>query len=288
MNKKRVLIVLTVLLGLFLLSGCAVPMDEQGNIKLIYATTTFKEMLDEGFFAAILVYPLCQAINNLTPTVGVGLAVMLVTLLLNAVVLALTFKSNVSMQRMQAIQPEVMKIQKKYEGKEDDASKMRMSQELQSLYSKNDINPLGSLLATFIQFPILIAMYNAVRRSDAVANGVFAGMHLSLTPMQAIRSGLWVGLIIYVTMICLQLLSIKLPQMIAERRAKAEADLHHKTYRKPENSQQNFMMTYGMVIFIGIIMISWPTALSLYYCIYSVVNVIKTILIDKLTHKEGN
>ena len=286
MNKKRLLLVLTLLLGLFLLSGCTVPTDENGNIQLIYSTTTFKEMLDEGFFSAILVYPLSQAINLLTPAVGVGLAIALVTLILNAIILVCTFKSNVSMQRMQAIQPEVARIEKKYEGKDDDNSKMRKAQELQSLYTKNNINPLGSLVATFIQFPVLIAMYNAIRRSDAVTNGVFMGMHLSTTPLQAIKAGTWVGLGIYIMMLLLQILSMKIPQLVSERRARAEADKHHKTYRKPE-TPNNFMMTYGMVIFIGIIMISWPTGLSLYYCIYSLVNIIKTIAIDQLTHREG-
>ena len=45
------------------------------------------------------------------------------------------------------------------------------------------------------------------------------------------------------------------------------------------------MMSYGMIVFIGILMISWPAALSLYYSIYSVVNIIKTFAVDKLTNK---
>ena len=45
-------------------------------------------------------------------------------------------------------------------------------------------------------------------------------------------------------------------------------------------------MTYGMVAFIAVIMLSWPIALSLYYLIYSVINIAKTIIIDRLTHKE--
>ena len=72
---------------------------------------------------------------------------------------------------MQLIQPEINKIQRKYEGKDDDASKMRQAQELQNLYKKYGINPFGTILITFIQFPIIIAMYQAVQRSYAVTTG---------------------------------------------------------------------------------------------------------------------
>ena len=284
MNKKRVMIVLSVLLAVFLLSGCApTATDADGNIKLIYLTTTFKEMMEEGVFSAILIYPLAQAINFLNQYVGVGGAIMIVTLVLNAIILAFTFKSNVSMQRMQELQPELQKIQKKYEGRDDQASQQRMSMEMTKLYQKYDVNPMTALLTTFIQFPVLIAMYNAVRRSAAVATGVFFGVDLSLTPLESFRQGSYGALVIYVLMLVLQLLSITVPKMLAERKARAEADRHHKHYEKPKD--QNAMMSYGMIVFIGILMISWPTALSLYYSIYSVVNIIKTFAVDKLTNK---
>ena len=285
MNKKRVMTVLTIVMMVFLLSGCAnTAVDADGNIKLIYLTTTFKEMMEEGVFSAILIYPLAQAINFLAQYLGVGGAVMVVTLLLNAVILALTFKSNVSMQRMQELQPELNKIQKKYEGRDDEASKQRMSMEMTKLYQKYDVNPMTALLTTFIQFPVLIAMYNAVRRSAAVATGSFLGVELALTPLECFKQGSYGAILIYALMLVMQFVSISVPRWLADRKAKAEADKHHKHYEKPEN--QNVMMSYGMLVFIGILMISWPTALSLYYCIYSLVNIIKTLAVDKLTSRE--
>ncbi|MBQ2510431.1 MAG: hypothetical protein II529_06385 [Erysipelotrichaceae bacterium] len=78
---------------------------------------------------------------------------------------------------------------------------------------------------------------------------------------------------------------MKIPQWMAEYRGKQEADKHHKKYQKPENP--NAMMTYGMLAMVAFAMYSLPTALSLYYCIYSIVNILKTIVIDKMTHKEA-
>ena len=284
MNKKRFILVLTVVLLALTLSGCSVPTDENGNTILITLNTTFGEVMDEGVFAAIITYPLSQAINYLEPIVGIALAITIVTLAINIVVLTFTFKSNVAMQKMQEIQPELTKIQAKYEGKQDEQSQQRMAMEMQQLYAKYNINPIGSLLSTFIQFPILIGMYNAVRRSAAVANATFMGVSLSQTPKEAFFNKDWLCIVIFVLMVVTQFLSIKTPQWVAEIRGKKEADAHHKTYKKPDQSQ-NIMMTYGMLIMISFIMLSWPTALSLYYVIYSIINIVKTLVIDKLSHK---
>ncbi|MBQ1900193.1 MAG: membrane protein insertase YidC, partial [Erysipelotrichaceae bacterium] len=121
--------------------------------------------MNDGFLSAIITYPLSQAINWLTPKIGIFMAVTVVTIVLNAIVLAFTFKSSIAMQKMQEIQPELQKIQAKYEGRSDEMSQQRMAMEMQQLYNKYGINPLGSLASTFIQFPLLIGMYNAVRRS---------------------------------------------------------------------------------------------------------------------------
>ena len=71
---------------------------------------------------------------------------------------------------------------------------------------------------------------------------------------------------------------------LQQYRAKKDAEKKHKSYSKPADNTA--LMTYGMVAFIAVIMLSWPIALSLYYLIYSVINIAKTIIIDKLTHKE--
>ena len=277
MNKKRLNLLLLVIVMAFVLTGCS------NSTELISLDTTFAEVMDEGFFAGIITFPLAQAINWLEPKTGIFLAITLVTVAINVVVLAFTFKSNVGMQRMQEIQPEMAKIQAKYEGRTGDQSQQRMAMEMQQLYSKYDINPFTTLLITFIQFPLLIGMYNAVRRSDAVANAKFMGVDLAMTPGEALANKAWVCVVIFVLMILAQFVSIKIGQWIAEYRGKKEADKHHKTYEKPK--QQNQMMTYVMMAMVAFAMFSCPTALSLYYCIYAIINVIKTIAIDKITHK---
>ncbi len=277
MNKKRIKLMLSVVAMALLLTGCS------NVVNPITLETTFKEEMSNGFFSALFVYPMAQAINWLEPKVGIALAVAILTVAINIVIIAFTFKSTVGMQRMQEIQPEMQKIQAKYEGRQDQMSQQRMAMEMQQLYSKYDINPLTTLVITFIQFPILIGMYNAVRRSSAVSNAIFMGVHLSATPSEAFLDKKWVCVVIFALMVIFQFLSIKTPQWLADYHGKKKADAHHKTYQKPE--QQNVFMTYGMLAMVALAMWSCPTALSLYYCIYSLVNIIKTLIIDKITHK---
>lgn len=277
MSKKRLNLLLLVVAMAFVLTGCS------RSTELISLDTTFSEVMEEGFFAGIITYPLSQSINWLEPRVGIFLAITLVTVAINVIVLAFTFKSSVGMQRMQEIQPELTKIQAKYEGRTDDQSQQRMAMEMQQVYSKYNINPITTLATTFIQFPLLIGMYNAVRRSYAVNNARFIGADLSLTPGESLKSKIWVCVVIFVLMVGFQFLSIKIGQWLAEYHGKKEADLHHKSYQKPQ--QQNAMMTYAMLAMIAFAMYSCPTALSLYYCIYSFINVVKTIVIDMITHK---
>lgn len=279
MNRKRFTRLLSILAIAFVLTGCST------SNELITLDTTFSEAMNDGFLSALITYPLAQVINILTPITGIFLAITIVTIVINAIVLVFTFKSSVAMQKIQEIQPEMQKIQAKYEGRSDEASQQRMAMEMQQLYAKYDINPLASIATTFIQFPLLIGMYNAVRRSEAVANAQFMGVSLSQSPSQAVANQAWVCVVIFVVMVICQFIAIKLPQWLAEKHGKEEAEKHHKTYKKPEN--QNIMMTYGMLAMISIAMFSMPTALSLYYCISSIVNIAKTLVIDKMTHKEA-
>ena len=288
MNKKKILLLIGIVAALLLLSGCARPMDENGNILKITNETTFSSILnDEGIFSAIFIFPLAKFINFMVPYTGVGLGIVIVTVVINLIVLALTWKSSIGAQKMQVIQPELQRIQKKYEGRDDRNSMMKMQNEMNNLYKKYDVHPFGSILSMFPQFPILIAMYNAVQRAAAVAEGTFAGMKLEVTPRAGVASGQYGYAVLFVLMILVQLLSMRVPTWLSERRAKLEAEKHFRTYRKPEG--QNNMMTsmIVMVVFISILMLNWPTAMSLYYLVSSLTMILKNVLIDSIIAKQG-
>ena len=124
MTNKRLTRLLTVIAIAFVLTGCST------SSELITLDTKFSDVMNDGFFAAIITYPLSQAINLLEPKVGIFLAVTIVTIVINAIAMIFTFKSSVGMQKMQELQPEMQKIQAKYEGRTDDVSQQRMAMEM--------------------------------------------------------------------------------------------------------------------------------------------------------------
>ena len=279
---KRILLLSCILLFAVTMTGCRVPVDEAGQIKLIYPETTFNEIMEsESWFGAILVWPLAQALNYLTSRIGVFGALAVVTIVVNAVLLALTLKSNISMQQMQLLQPELDKITRKYEGRDDQQSKMKQANEMNALYKKYNVNPLSSFVS-FVQFPVIIAMYQAVQRASVVKSTPFLGLNLNTPIWDGIKSGQYLYIVIFVVMGLCQFLSMMLPQLINKKKAEAEAAKHH---RKPQNtsaSSQTKFMQYYMVGLIMIFGLMWPAAMSVYWTIYSLVNIAKTLIVQKI------
>ena len=89
-----------------------------------------------------------------------GVAISLLTILIMGVLTPLTVKSTRSMMAMQALQPELKKLQQKYKGPEHRA---QMNEEMMRLYKEHKINPLGGCLPMLIQIPVFIALFVVLR-----------------------------------------------------------------------------------------------------------------------------
>lgn len=89
-----------------------------------------------------------------------GWAIVLMTFIIQAALLPLTYKQIKSSIIMQKIQPEMKRIQEKY--KSDPAAQQR---EMMALYKKFGANPLSGCLPLFVQLPIFLALFNALRTS---------------------------------------------------------------------------------------------------------------------------
>ena len=60
------------------------------------------------------------------------------------------------------LRPKEQAIRKKYSGRDDKPTQMKMSEEIQELYQKEGYNPLGGCLPLLVQLPLLMALYNVV------------------------------------------------------------------------------------------------------------------------------
>ncbi len=286
-STKKMLALSLLLLVVVSTTGCAAPTNSDGSVKLIETTTTFQEtMSSENWFNALLVWPCAQILNKLIPTTGVVGALIILTVLVNAILLVFTLKSQIATQQMQLLQPEMDRLQRKYEGRTDDASKMKQANEMQALYKKYNVNPFSTILVTFLQFPVIIAMYQSVQRSALLKKGTFLGYNLDVTPLNGIKNLQFIYLVIFLIMLGCQFLSTQLPTMIAKKKAKEEAEKHHRKPQESAMSSQQKMMQIYMLAMIGVFGLMWPTAMSIYWAVNSVVTILKTLLVQKIISKQ--
>lgn len=87
-----------------------------------------------------------------------GWSIMAFTLLVRLICFPLDYKSRVSMRRTTLIQPEIEKLQKKYGN-----DKEKLNQKMAALYKQEHISPMSGCLPMLIQWPILLAMFGAMR-----------------------------------------------------------------------------------------------------------------------------
>ena len=281
-KKFRLIVCVLVIL---VLAGCQRNTDGEGHTlaeKIIYLTTPWSDMFNESIFTAILVYPLAQCINFISKiTNSAVLGVALTTVLFNVITLGMTIKSNVNNQKMQMLKPEMDRIQEKYAGRKDDNSRMQMSQEMMALYNKHGVNPMSSF-AQLLQFPILISMFYAAQRAEAVVNGTVLGTSLQTTPWDAFQDPAknWPLIVIFVLMAVMQFGSTFLPQKIAEADRKKQKGYKAYADEGSANNQMNVMM-YSMLFMVILLGLRWPTTMSLYWACSSLVNILKTIFIQR-------
>ena len=291
-RTKKLLALMAIVTIVVTATGCTAPKDANGHIILISNTTTFGDIFQsENWFNALFVWPLSWVLNHLAPIITVGGAIAVVTAVVNGLLAVFTLKSQMGMQRMQMLQPELNKIQRKYEGRDDQASKMRMAQEQQQLMKKYDVNPGSMMLVQFIQLPIIMAMFMAIQRAEAIVNGTFLGMNLQVKPSEAfglLFKGDLSGLpyiILFLLMAVTQVVLVLLPIYFQKKKAAAEAAKHH---RKPESTNnQNIMMQMYMIVMVLAFGLMWQSGMSLFWFIRNIVDIIKTIIVQNIMEKNS-
>lgn len=102
---------------------------------------------------------LFELLHSNTSAGSVGLAIIIFTLIVKLILFPLMVKQQKSSFKMQALQPELMKIRKKYEGKTDQMSQQRMAFEMQEFQKKNGVSMVSGCLPMLIQLPILYALF---------------------------------------------------------------------------------------------------------------------------------
>ena len=101
-------------------------------------------------------------ITKIMPANNYILTLFVFAIILEIVMLPFSIKQQKNSIKQAKMRPKEMAIRKKYAGREDNATKQKMSMEIQQMYQKEGFNPMGGCLPLLIQFPIIIALYNIV------------------------------------------------------------------------------------------------------------------------------
>ncbi|MGB3111967.1 MAG: membrane protein insertase YidC, partial [Candidatus Omnitrophota bacterium] len=86
-----------------------------------------------------------------------GLAIILLTLLVNVILFPLTRKSVTSMHQMKKIQPHMQKLKDLHKD-----NPQKLNKEMMELYKQYNVNPLSGCLPLLLQMPVFIALYQGL------------------------------------------------------------------------------------------------------------------------------
>ncbi len=124
--------------------------------------------VDFGFFAPLAKLANSSLIYFYKLTGNYGVAIVILSILIQLILTPLSFKSFKSMAVMKKLQPEMKSIQTRYK---DDPK--RMNQEVMDLYKRHGTNPLGGCLPMLLQIPVFFALFTALRNSWSLHGAPF-------------------------------------------------------------------------------------------------------------------
>ena len=226
-----------------------------------------------GWFTRYAIIPMFNFFNRFIS--NFGLIILLMTLVIKTVVFPLTYKSYASSAKMQALKPEMDKINAKYPNTNNQQDQLKKQQAQMELYKRAGVSPMGGCLPTLLTFPILWAMFRFFPASIELRQQPFLWCH-DLSAYDAIvEYGTKVpifgdhlslfALLMAVTMWLYSKMTMK---------SQPNAD-------DPTTKSMSFMTLWFMPIMMFFICNNLSAALSYYYLLSQLIAMIQTWLIRR-------
>ncbi len=99
------------------------------------------------------------------------LSIIGLVVVMRAAMIPLFVRQIHASRKMQLIQPELQKIQKKYKGKTDPESRQAMTSETMELYKRTGTNPFSSCLPILLQSPFFFGLFRVLYGLQGIADG---------------------------------------------------------------------------------------------------------------------
>jgi YidC/Oxa1 family membrane protein insertase len=196
-----------------------------------------------------------------------GLAIIALTVIIRLISWPLTKRQLNSTKALQDMQPKIQELQKKY-GK----NQQKLQQEMMKLYKEAGVNPLGCLWPMLIQFPIWIALYQAIMNAlattpenllnlahrlyswDIVSQAIPLNSHFLWLNLGS-QGDLFLAIIVGGTM------------WVQQKMTQAPAV-------DPRQESTSRMMLLMMPLMFGFLTLTFPSGLALYWAVSNIIGII--------------
>lgn len=217
-------------------------------------------------FNLILLTPMVNFLVILTNLLwgSFGLGIIAFTIIIRLLTFPLTVRQLHQTRAMQAMQPRIQEINKKY------SDPKRRQEEMMRAYRESGVNPLGCLGPMLLQFPVLIALFYAIRRTLPESPEALEALHGYLYSWSYIQHAIPIS----DSFLGLDLRSPNLLMVILvglTTYAQTKTTVTVATDERARAQQQ--MMTYMMPLMFAFFALSFPSGVSLYWVVNSIVGI---------------
>ena len=216
-------------------------------MKLYILGASFLEFISVGFL---------HMLNWLKDWCGsYGLSIILLTLIVKTVFWPITHRANVSMRKMQKIQPLIKELRKQ---NKDNPQQMNM--EMMKLYKEHKVNPLGGCLPILMQMPVFFALYATFSGSIAPRHTSFLWMH-DLSMPDTVWTIPWANLPVNPLMLMMT------GTMVLQQKLTPSA---------ADPAQQRMMMFMPLIMLV--MLYSLPSGLTLYWTVSQFISIAQLVV----------
>jgi len=231
------------------------------------------ELFHTIFYQPIL--NLLVFLYNIIPGHDIGLAIIALTVLIKLILTPFTIQSLRSQKALQELQPKMEALKKEFAG-----DKEQQARETMNLYKAQKVNPMSSCLPTLIQFPFLIAVYQAFR--IGLTSGQLNNIYPFINNPGHINA-LSFGIVDLAAPSIILAVLAGLSQYFQTKMLSTSQPAKNNKASKDESALagMNKTMLYFMPVFTVIIGAKLPGGLTLYWLITTVLTIVQQKLIFK-------
>ena len=196
-----------------------------------------------------------------------GLAIIALTIIVRLVLLPLTLRQLNSTKALQAMQPKIQELQKKY-GK----NKEKLQQEMMKVYKEAGVNPLGCLWPMLVQFPVWIALYQSIMRALATTPESLLDLSRHLYSWQVVTEAiplsshfLWLDLAYPDSTLVLAII-VGGTMWVQQKMVTAPT-------LDPRQQSTNRMMQMMMPLMFALFTLMFPSGLALFWAVSNIIGI---------------